>query len=284
MALEPKKVEKAARKLRKFLDANASHIAPEEVHWLRTTIRKLEAAADAVLVKPNRRERAALRDIGRIRKRAGKIRDMDVLTADAISMSELEKQQDHLIELLHHLGSKRHKQARRLCSLVQKKGGAISNGVKRLSSRLQRRMSSPQSRKDASGAEEATARAFHLLLDLKRPPTLSPRTLHPYRLKVKKLRDVIRLAPGPAQAGLVAALGEVKDAIGDWHDWEELLSIATKVLDGQSDPLVDKIKRIAANKYSHALSRTLHMRRKYLAARTGRPSVSAVRSTSEIAS
>jgi CHAD domain-containing protein len=214
MALEPKKIRKAARKLRKFLDTNASHIAPEDVHRLRTTIRKLEAAADAVLVNPNRRERAALREIGRIRKRAGKIRDMDVLTAHAISIREAVKPQDHLIELLHHLGTKRHKQARRLYSFVQKKGGAISKDVKRLSSRLRRRMSSSQSPNDASGAAEATARALHLLLDLKRPPKLSPRTLHPYRLKVKKLRDVIRLAPGPAQAGLVAALGEVKDAIG----------------------------------------------------------------------
>jgi hypothetical protein len=166
-----------------------------------TTIRKLEAAADAVLVKPNRRERASLREIGRIRKRAGKI--------------------------------------------VQKKGGAISKRVKRLSTRLRRRMSSSKSRDDGSGAEEALASVVHLLRDPKRPPTLGPQNLHPYRLKVKKLRDVIRLAQGPVQAGLVAALGEAKDAVGDWHDWEELLSIAAKVLDGQSGSLLDRAAREA---------------------------------------
>jgi CHAD domain-containing protein len=284
MALEQRKVKKAARKLRKFLKADASHVTPEEIHRLRTTIRKLEAAADAVLVKPNRRERASLREIGRIRKRAGKIRDMDVLTADAISMSKVTGQQDHLIELVHHLGAKRYKQAKRLCSLVQRKGGVISKGVKRLSTRLRRRMSSSNSRDDSSGPEEALASVIHLLRDLKRPPTLSPQNLHPYRLKVKKLRDVIRLAQGPVQAGLVAALGEAKDAIGDWHDWEELLSIAVKVLDGQSGSLLDKIKRVTAKKYNHALSRTLHMRRKYLSARKGRLSVSALRSTSAMVS
>jgi CHAD domain-containing protein len=194
-----------------------------------------------VLVKPNRRERASLREIGRIRKRAGKIRDVDVLTADAISMRKVTGQQDHLIELVHDLGPKRHKQAKRLCSLVLRNGGVISKGVKRLSTRLRRRMSSSNSRDDSSGAEEALASVIHLLRDLKRPPTLGPHNLHPYRLKVKKLRDVIGLAQGPVLAGLVAALGEVKDAIGDWHDWEELLSIAAKGLEtGNQDPYSTK--------------------------------------------
>jgi len=284
MALEPKKVRRAARKLRKFLNRNSAHVTPEEIHRLRTTIRKLEAATDAVLPKPSRRERALLREIGRIRKRAGKIRDMDVLTADAISMRGAKKEQEHLIGLVHHLGAKRHKQAKRLRSRIQRKGRAISKGVKRLSSRLRRRMSSSQSGGDASGAEEAIAGAIHLLRDLKRPLTLNPQNLHPYRLKVKKLRDVIRLAQGPVQAGLADTLGEVKDTIGDWHDWEELLSIGNKVLDGQSRSLVNKIRRVAARKYSRALSDTLHMRRKYLSTRTGRLSATALRATSAMAS
>jgi len=53
MALEPKKVGKAARKLRNFLKKNSRHVTPEEIHRLRTTIRKLEAAVDAVLPKPS---------------------------------------------------------------------------------------------------------------------------------------------------------------------------------------------------------------------------------------
>ena len=76
MALEPKKVRRAARKLRKFLNRNSAHVTPEEIHRLRTTIRKLEAAVDAVLPKPSRRERALLREIGRIHKRAGKSRNI----------------------------------------------------------------------------------------------------------------------------------------------------------------------------------------------------------------
>ncbi len=145
-------------------------------------------------------------------------------------------------------------------------------------------MSSSQSVSDASGAEETIASTVRLLLDLKRPPTLRPQNLHPYRLKVKKRRDVIRLAHGPVQAGLVATLGEVKDAIGDWHDWEELLSIGTQVLDGQSTSLVNKIRSVAARKYNRALSSTLHMRRKYLAARSGILSISAMGTTSATAS
>jgi CHAD domain-containing protein len=209
---------------------------------------------------------------------------MDVLTADVISVRGSKKEQAHLIELIHYLGTKRHKQAKRLRSLIEKKGRAISRGVKRLSSRLRRRMSSSQSGRDASGAEEAIALTIHLLRDLKRPPMLRPQNLHPYRLKVKKLRDIVRLAQGPVQAGLVATLGEVKDAIGDWHDWEELLSIGTEVLDGQSSSLVNKIKGVAARKYSRALSSALHLRRKYLSTRNGRLPISVLRATSAMAS
>jgi hypothetical protein len=48
--------------LRKFLNRNSAHVTLEEIHRLRTTIRKLEAAVDAVLAKPSRRERALLRE------------------------------------------------------------------------------------------------------------------------------------------------------------------------------------------------------------------------------
>jgi CHAD domain-containing protein len=237
MGLEPRKAGKAAQRLRKFLKKHSGHVTPKQIHRLRTTIRRLEAAADAALPKPSYGEGAALQDIGRIRKRAGKIRDMDVLTADAISMRVPENQQEQLVELVHHLGAQRHKQARRLRSLVRGEGRGISKEVKRLSAHLRRRMSSSKAGNDAPGTQEVIAAAVQLAAGLKRPPTLNSRNLHGYRLKVKKLRDVIRLANGPVQTGLVEALAEVKDAIGDWHDWEELASIASEILDGRSRAL-----------------------------------------------
>lgn len=284
MALEPKKVGKAARRLRKFLKNHSGRLMPEQVHTLRTTIRRLEAAADAVLPKRNHRDRAILREVSRIRKRAGKIRDMDVLTANAISVAVPKNQQEQLIVLVQHLGAKRHKQAKRLHSLVRNEGRDISKGVKRLSSRLRHRMASSGEPLNSPGAEEAIASAVQLLGELKRPARLNSRNLHPYRLTVKKLRDVVQLAHGPVPAGLAQTLGEVKDAIGDWHDWEELLSIGNEVLNGGAEPLITRIKAIAARKYHRALSSAMRMRRRYLSAGSRRLSTSARRTTFPMAS
>ena len=77
-------------------------------------------------------------------------------------------------------------------------------------------------------AHEGVATVIELTVSLKTPPNLNEKNLHPYRLKVKELRDVLRLAHKPTNQKFIDALGQVKDAIGDWHDWEELLEIAAE--------------------------------------------------------
>lgn len=50
-----------------------------------------------------------------------------------------------------------------------------------------------------------------------------------FRLKVKELRNVLQLFG--TDNDLVDTLGELKDAIGEWHDWTELGNIADEILD-----------------------------------------------------
>ena len=66
------------------------------------------------------------------------------------------------------------------------------------------------------------------LIGLKRPVRLNRNNLHPYRLKVKELRNVLQLSNRADDIEFVEKLGQVKDAIGDWHDWEELVRIPRK--------------------------------------------------------
>lgn len=68
-------------------------------------------------------------------------------------------------------------------------------------------------------------------------------------------------------------LGEVKDAIGEWHDWEELIAIATDLLDhGPGSDLLHRLKTISSTKYEHALSLTNELRKTYLPSRLNRSS------------
>jgi len=65
----------------------------------------------------------------------------------------------------------------------------------------------------------------------------------------------------------VNALGRTKDAIGEWHDWEELVAISEKILDhGAQCHLVQQLKAIAAEKYQSALSHAVLLRKRYLGA------------------
>ena len=68
-----------------------------------------------------------------------------------------------------------------------------------------------------------------------------------------------------ADPKLVSALGDVKDQIGDWHDWQQLAKIAQKVLDPQEDrAAVKKIEAIGKKKFTEALAAAQTMRTRYL--------------------
>jgi CHAD domain-containing protein len=267
MALDADRIGKTSRKLRKLMKKAPKRPTPDQVHALRTNIRRLEAASETLGPKPSRRERRLLRDLRRIRKRAGKVRDMDVLTADAASL-RLAQEQECAVELLQYLGAKRYKHARRLHAALRQTGQDLGRRVKKFSKRLEKRI--PKSDQDSSNGQppaptEAAAVAIRLSSELKMPPKLNRKNLHPYRLKVKELREVLRLAEKPANPELIDVLGEVKDAIGDWHDWEELVAIAARVLNhGASCKLFAKLKEISREKYDRALSLTTRMRKQFL--------------------
>jgi len=114
-------------------------------------------------------------------------------------------------------------------------------------------------------ADNAASTAVKLSAQLAIPSRLGRETLHPYRLKLKELQDVLRIAAHASKLGFVADLGEVKDAIGRWHDSEELVNIARKELDhGPRCALIAELKSIAESKYEHALELAEKLRSTYL--------------------
>jgi len=97
------------------------------------------------------------------------------------------------------------------------------------------------------------------------PATLNRKNLHAYRLKIKELRYVLETADDPGNQDFIDKLGEVKDAIGEWHDWAELIAIAGDVLDHKANcKLLREVKAISTCKFQNTLSLTNKMRRDYL--------------------
>jgi len=109
------------------------------------------------------------------------------------------------------------------------------------------------------------AKAIELSSDLNRPARLSWKNLHRYRLKVKELRNVLQLSHQRREPEFVKKLGEVKDAIGEWHDWKELTAIAEQTLDhGKSCRMAECLRSTGNAKYRRAVLTATNLRRNYL--------------------
>jgi CHAD domain-containing protein len=195
-------------------------------------------------------------DANRIEKNIKKLRKIVKKAAKQPDPEEVH------VRLLEHLGAERYRQARRLRRVIKQDGQEIRRGLKQTAAHLGHTFDA--GRNGAAALQnhtptEAAAAALRLSSELIEPPVLSHRNLHPYRLKVKELRYVLQMAEDRANAELVKSLGETKDAIGEWHDWEELTAIAAELLDHPNCKLIHRFKNISREKYESALAVTNKM-------------------------
>lgn len=265
MALDAKQVQKPVRKLRKLLKKLPKQPDPEQVHDLRTNSRRLEAMVSSLSLDFRGPERRLLRDIGKVRKKAGGVRDMDVLISYVPPVKNGDEQECR-VQLLEHLGDERRKEAKKLHAAVSNKGQRTQAALKKVGRHLQKTLCENQDNDcdPAEASSKATASALALESQLRTPTHLTRQNLHPYRLKVKELQNVLRLAEGSDDQEFVEVLNTVKDAIGEWHDWVELLAIANDVLDHAGCKFIREIKSISERKYDVALAEAQKMRKKYL--------------------
>ena len=267
MALDLNRTEKPLRKLRKLLKKMPAEPGADDIHDFRTSSRRIEATLQALSVIPKNDRLRILRDISPLRKRAGKVRDMDVLTNYLSSVSHQQKEKECTVQLFEHLGAQRQKYAKKFDSARQQYASGLDQRLKRTAKKLQVMLPS-NGRRHPDGnlvCAEVTASALKLLADLAQHARLGKTNLHPYRLQVKELRNLLQMAEDSDQQEFVRSLDEVKDAIGEWHDWEELAAIAREVLDhGTKCQLRRELRRIADTKYKNALALAETMRKKFL--------------------
>jgi CHAD domain-containing protein len=266
MALDADRVEKSIRRVDRFLKKAPKNPTPEQIHDVRTSTRRLEAALDTLKIGKRGLKKRLERELRRIRKRCGKLRDMDVLTGHAISVTPEDSERDCLVQLVEYLGASRHRYAQKLRKAAKQIRRELRDDLARLVKEVDKL--SDQNRRDGRlpGTDGQNASALlKLRAELQSPPQLDKNNLHPYRLKVKELRYALQLSEGTKDDSFVNTLGNVKDAIGEWHDWEELVAIASKVIGhGPQCKLLRQLKRISAEKFEQALEITNRMRSAYV--------------------
>jgi CHAD domain-containing protein len=267
MSLDRNRLSKSVNKLRKFLRKGGNSLRPQEVHDFRTHARRLEAMMEALGLGSKGKYRRLLRDVARLRKRAGKVRDMDVLTGHALTV-RIEDEQDCSVELLECLGAERYQQAKKLAKQVENSRQVLRERMKRSSAHIDSLLTKrdkKQIQAKNKAQAETMASALQLSSHLKTPPRLNKGNLHSYRLQVKQLRYVLQMSEAANHQKFINRLGVIKDAIGEWHDWEELSTLATDLLyHGSTCKLLRELKTICREKYDRALSLTNEMRDAYL--------------------
>jgi len=257
MALAVDRVQRALRKLHKHLQKLPANPSPEDVHRLRTGARHIETIAVLFGAPDQQPVRRLLKSIKPLRKAAGRVRDLDVFTGYAISLPPTPGRHS-LSRLVKSLAEMRRDSAGKLLDTVRREQKTAQRHIKRHSDFIGL-LSADVNRSPASGTRahpserRIGAAATEILRDLGHGPPPDQRNLHRLRLKIKKLRSILELQPN-FDRGLWNALGRAKDAIGDWHDWNQLAEIAARLLDARRDrALLDRISDHCRRKLEPAL-------------------------------
>jgi CHAD domain-containing protein len=274
MPIDANSIRKPFRKMRKLLKNFPDPPAAEDVHKLRTHTRRLEAIIGGFRLNDETAGKDTLKSLKPIRKAAGEVRDMDVLTDLAASLDPKDDA-DCRLKLMQHLACRRTKVATKLV----KKVNALE---KRLRAELKQCVAESgimgtktgsatgkEIRKTRERAASSMASSLQVEQDLRDWPRLDDENIHPFRIKVKELRYVLQFAQD-SDSKLTRALGAVKDQIGLWHDWNELAAIAEQVLDhGAECRITSQIVTRTKHELEKSLDTANALRSQYLPSKAG---------------
>jgi len=103
------------------------------------------------------------------------------------------------------------------------------------------------------------------LLAASRIRKLSRKNLHNHRKTIKRLRNLLTVSGSTSCRAVVKALAHAKDAIGEWHDWEQLLHLAEENLGhGKGCRLLASLRAVEQDKLQQALRTANKLRKSHL--------------------
>lgn len=246
MAFDLKRGRLSFQRLNRELGKLAKTPAPDRVHKFRTNSRRVEAVLSEIAPQLHKNDEKLLRLLSRLRKKAGRVRDLDVQIA-ALRDLKFPQANGHKSQLLDALVDERSKRERKLIKAFDH--DTISQIRKRLK-RSGRDLNIP-----ANTDPVALTRAKLRQLASENAP-LAEKTLHQYRIVGKRARYVAELA-GPDDAAaqhVVDQLKHMQDVIGDWHDWWKLTRKAEELIGSVRDSaLVAMLRNVTQAKYRQSL-------------------------------
>ncbi len=190
-------------------------------------------------------DKKLLKLLARLRKKAGRVRDLDVQSA-ALRSLKIPQEPGRKSQLTRTLAEERAKQEKKLLKALD--GKAVTEVRKR----LKRTASSLEIPKNTDPLSLARQKLADLELD---QGAVTEKTLHQFRIVGKRARYIAELAGKDAEATrLIALLNHMQDVIGDWHDWLQLAERAEKLFGGvQDSALVAALHNVTRAKFRQAV-------------------------------
>lgn len=259
MSLEEKRATTLSQNLAAAVASLAYDVTAKHVHRLRTTIRRIERLVEYARPDLGGKQEKVLKSLSALRKKAGKVRDLDVQLKllDAIANTSTRRDRQALTESLKR---KRTRQARRVCAAIAKaQKSKLGDHLERI---LERAAGAPAW---TVNPEAPLLQARQELAQLASESSVSAstkaRVLHKIRIKIKKIRYLAELAEkSTGQESFLAELKTTQDALGEWHDWEELTLTAEEQFgDRVNCPLLVEVRALFAAKHAAAAAAVGHL-------------------------
>jgi CHAD domain-containing protein len=246
MPIAPKRSHIVFQKLEQDLIKLSSKPRAENVHRFRTGTRRLQILLGELSPKLDRSQKKLLKMLGRIRKRAGKVRDLDVQLA-ALRALKMPREPRRKTQLVNHLIELRGQQEKKLRKAVEE------DFVREIRKRLKR--ASKNFKPEASRDPLAVARGMLERINREDAP-VTEALLHQYRILSKRARYAAEFAEESTEAQkFIAMLKRMQDVLGDWHDWLTLTQTAGEHLgEVRESSLVAELHNVTGAKFRHAVA------------------------------
>jgi CHAD domain-containing protein len=246
MSMTPERSQRVFQKTERALLKLSSGQDAESVHGFRTTSRRLQTLLEQVIPDGDRNQKKLLKMLERIRKRAGKVRDLDVQLA-ALRSLKVPQEPRRKTQLTHALIELRAKHEKKLRKMLNKQM------IREIQKRLKRRS---RAVKLATALDPLNVARTMLARVVRPAGPVTEEVLHQYRIAVKRARYAVEFAPKSAAATqLIAQLKRLQDAVGNWHDWLTLTQTAAQRLgDVNQSSLVAALHNVTGGKFRQAVA------------------------------
>ncbi len=245
MPIDLKRSRLTFQKLGLELTRIAKSPAPESVHKFRTNSRRVEALLSEVAPKLTGNDKKLLKLLSRLRKKAGRVRDLDVEIASLRSL-KIPEGNGHKSQFVDALVQERTRREQKLAKAFNRE----------TAEEVRRRLKRAVSEVDIPKNTEPLTLTLGKLAKLGRDHvTLTEKTLHQYRIIGKRARYIAELADHDGEAKrVVDQLKHMQDVIGDWHDWLKLTQRAEALFGGIRDSaLVAMLRNVTQAKFRQSV-------------------------------